>query len=176
MSDIERELQRLRDLERQMGPLEEIRRQEEMLRQLREAGAGVNLANLVPNVPMPDFDAGGMHRLLEAQAADAAEAKEAPTARRAVFQLLEEIREFEASLDEHSEVGVLLAPFVSGSVIHVSGIGYRQPGLVVLYGFLDDSSAVTLVQHLSQLNMLLRRAPRLRPEEPRAPIGFRQDA
>ena len=44
--------------------------------------------------------------------------------------------------------------------------------MIVFYGELEDGSRVELVQHLSQLNLLLVAVKRSNPEEPRRVIGF----
>lgn len=125
------------------------------------------------NATVPDpsglFD--GHFAILKAQD----EAREAPTARRALDQLRAEVRLFEAELDVASEVGVRLVPLGGDLLVHVSDISSHQPNLIVLRGFLQDGSPVKLLQHLSQLNLLLVRAPRLNPDTPRTPIGFRDN-
>ena len=44
--------------------------------------------------------------------------------------------------------------------------------MIVFYGELEDGSRVELLQHLSQLNLLLVAVKRPHPEEPRRVIGF----
>ena len=49
--------------------------------------------------------------------------------------------------------------------------------MIVFYGELSDGSAVELVQHLSQLNLLLVAVPRQDDiQKPRRVIGFTQKA
>mgnify|MGYP003317637775 CR=1 FL=1 len=41
------------------------------------------------------------------------------------------------------------------------------------YGFdMDTKNNVELIQHVSQINILLVKLPRLNPEQPKRPIGF----
>jgi hypothetical protein len=101
-----------------------------------------------------------------------AEAREAPTAKRAVSRISAEIRAFEDSLDPESEVGVKLVSFGGSVVVHIREVGYWQPNLILFAGQLEDESPVRLIQHISQLSFLLMRVPRIDPEEPRCPIGF----
>ncbi len=103
---------------------------------------------------------------------DIAEAREAPTARRAVDNIAVRIRAFEAALDASSEVGVHLVSFGGSTVLHIREVDYEQPNLIFFRGCLDDGSPVELIQHLSQLSFLLMRVPRLEPDKPRPPIGF----
>ena len=55
--------------------------------------------------------------------------------------------------------------------------GDWDPNMIVFYGELSDGSAVELVQHLSQLNLLLVAVPRQDDiQKPRRVIGFTQKA
>ena len=55
----------------------------------------------------------------------------------------------------------------------IQDIGYWDPNMIVFYGELSDGSAVELVQHISQLNLLLVAVPRHDDiEKPRRIIGF----
>lgn len=126
--------------------------------------------DLFPRIPAPDIGASMQH--FQAIADAQAEAIEAPTARRAVRQLQREIQAFEAALDSDSDVGVRLVAFGPSIVVHVTDVGYYQPNLVVLVGQTGDGSPVRIVQHISQLSILLVKAPRLDPDSPRPQIGF----
>jgi hypothetical protein len=113
---------------------------------------------------------------LQASMAAMREAQEAPTARRAAERIFEEIQAFEAELDEASEVGIHLVQFGPTTVIHVRRIDWYQPNLLVMHGTSGDGLPVRLVQHLSQLNFLMTRVPRLDPDAPRRAIGFHDTA
>lgn len=170
MSSIEDELRRVERLREQMKPLEDIQKAMKPLENMQKLMKPLehmrtsHLSHLVH--PREGYDA------FEALERARAEAAEAPTARRAVTRILEEIRHFEADLDDASEVGIRLVSFTPSSVLYVEGIGFSQPNLIIFYGHLEDQSAVRLIQHLSQLSFLLTRVPRLEPEKPRRPIGF----
>lgn len=103
---------------------------------------------------------------------DFAEAREAPTARRAVRNIAARIRAFVASLDQASEVGLKLVSFGGSTVVHIREVDYEQPNLIFFRGNLDDGSPVELIQNLTQLSFLLVQAPRLEPDKPRPVIGF----
>ncbi|MCI4661085.1 MAG: DUF6173 family protein [Neomegalonema sp.] len=79
------------------------------------------------------------------------------------------IQNFEKHLDDDHEVGL---GFVSGGVgaMRISGMGYFAPDLVTFYGVDDHGAKTQLVQHVSQLNVTLKAAPKL-TEKPRR-IGF----
>jgi hypothetical protein len=113
----------------------------------------------VPEVTLPDMSY--MDEIIKAQA----EATEAPTARRAVQRIMQEIREFEQTLDEASEVGIRLVTFGQSLVVHVTELSYWQPNLVVFVGNLENKKLVRLFQHISQLSFLLTSVARLEPEK-----------
>ncbi len=138
--------------------------------------AGVNLPSFsVPEIRMPSYGAVSAAQMEEISRS-LAEAADAKSARGLVKRLMAEVREFEERLDESHEVGVRLVSFGQSLVFHVHQIGYIQPNLVTFAGTTDDSQPVRLVQHMSQLSFLLMRVPRLNPEQPRRPIGFRESS
>lgn len=58
-------------------------------------------------------------------------------------------------------------------VLRIEGIGYFDPDIVTFYGRDDAGSRNQLIQHVSQLNVMLRALPKApEVEEPRR-IGFR---
>ncbi|MGB3315995.1 MAG: DUF6173 family protein, partial [Albidovulum sp.] len=58
-------------------------------------------------------------------------------------------------------------------VLRIEGIGYFDPDIVTFYGTDDGGSRNQLIQHVSQLNVMLRAQPKApEVEEPRR-IGFR---
>jgi hypothetical protein len=102
----------------------------------------------------------------------AAESVESKTARRAVRHLMDQIVEFEKTLDASSDVGMRLVSFGSASVFRVTALGCVQPDLIVFEGEMEGGQPVRLIQHVSQLSFLLTRVPRPNPEAPRPVIGF----
>lgn len=82
------------------------------------------------------------------------------------------INEFHRDLSDEYEVGGQLASFGKNIEFHFTDIGYWNPSLISFIGVLEDGSPVELVQHVSQINVLLIRKKRLSPEEPKRPIGF----
>lgn len=80
------------------------------------------------------------------------------------------ITEFEKTLDEEHEVACQLVSFGQTVVIHVTGLTYWNPKMVIFNGQLDDGSRVQLVQHVSQVSFLLLAAKKLNPKPNR--IGF----
>ena len=58
-------------------------------------------------------------------------------------------------------------------VISIEGIGFFAPDLLTFYGRDEDGMKTQLVQHVSQLSVMLRAVPKAEPEEPARRIGFR---
>lgn len=84
------------------------------------------------------------------------------------------INHFEAGLPDDMQAGGRLVS--AGDItFSIQDIGYWDPNMIVFYGELSDGSAVELVQHISQLNLLLVAVPRSDDiEKPRRVIGFNQ--
>ena len=86
------------------------------------------------------------------------------------------INNFESELPDTMQAGGRLVS--AGDItFSIQDIGYWDPNMIVFYGELSDGSAVELVQHLSQLNLLLVAVPRQDEiQKPRRVIGFTQKA
>lgn len=83
------------------------------------------------------------------------------------------VESFEAELDDEHEVGVRLASFGSVLIFHAEKIGFSRPNLITFYGVTEEGDRVQLIQHVSQLNFLLRAVKR-QENKPRR-IGFLWD-
>lgn len=88
------------------------------------------------------------------------------------YRLICWINDFHRQLDDEHEVGGQLASFGRFIEFHFTDISYWNPSLISFIGKLEDGSPVELVQHVSQINILLIKKKRLNPEEPKRPIGF----
>lgn len=82
------------------------------------------------------------------------------------------IRNFEEQLDATQEVAMGFTGGDAG-VLRIEGMGYFDPDIVTFYGVDNSGSRTQLVQHVSQLSVLLRALPK--PSEKTEPtrIGFR---
>lgn len=80
------------------------------------------------------------------------------------------IQNFEEKLDNEHEVSMGVAGADVGTLL-IQGIGFFAPDLVSFYGESDDGNRMQLVQHVSQLNVMLIASPK-RDETPNR-IGFR---
>lgn len=65
------------------------------------------------------------------------------------------IRQFEGGLDDEHEVGARLVSFGHNLTFHIEDMGYFGPDMIVFYGRNDRGEPVQLVQHTSQLSVLL---------------------
>lgn len=81
------------------------------------------------------------------------------------------IQNFEEQLDSDHEVGMGFAGGDVGS-IRIEGVGFFAPDLITFYGSDGAGAKTQLVQHVSQLNVMLKAARK--PNENAAPnrIGF----
>ena len=82
------------------------------------------------------------------------------------------IEEFNQGLDQQHEVGVRLVNFGQTVVFHLDSIGYWNPSLILFQGTTQEGQPVELIQHVSQISILLTRLPRKDPNQPRRKIGF----
>ncbi len=81
------------------------------------------------------------------------------------------INNFESTLPDDMQAGGRLVS--SGNItFSIQDVGFWDPNMIVFYGELSDGSRVELVQHLSQLDLLLVAVPRKDPSQPRRVIGF----
>ena len=81
------------------------------------------------------------------------------------------IKNFEKNLDEDHEVAMGFTDTGAG-VLRIQGIGYFDPDILTFYGTDQTGTKVQLVQHVSQLNVLLRAMPKAQPEAEPVRIGF----
>lgn len=82
------------------------------------------------------------------------------------------IRNFEAQLDATHEVAMGFTGTDAG-VIRIEGMGYFDPDIVTFYGTDTTGARTQLVQHVSQLSVMLRALPKPREDAPANRIGFR---
>lgn len=86
------------------------------------------------------------------------------------------IGDFDKSLDQEFEVGIRLVSFGQSFTFHLTDMDYWNPSLIAFIGVTDDESPVKLIQHVSQISILLLKMKRRNPDEKKRPIGFLQDA
>ncbi|AVO38378.1 DUF6173 family protein [Pukyongiella litopenaei] len=82
------------------------------------------------------------------------------------------IQNFEKQLDAEHEVAMGFAGDNAG-VLRIAGMGYFDPDIVTFYGSDANGSRMQLIQHVSQLSVMLRALPRAADGGPATRIGFR---
>ena len=81
------------------------------------------------------------------------------------------IRNFESQLDSKHEIAMGFAGGDAG-VLQIEGLGFYAPDLITFYGRDDEGVKTQLVQHVSQLSVILRAVPKVAPDDPPRRIGF----
>ncbi len=84
-------------------------------------------------------------------------------------KIMEQIHDFEETLDAEHEIALKLASF--GSSITMIVTDYQNPDLLYFYGFVNGKDA-QLIQHMNQLNFLLTSVEREDKSKPARRIGF----
>ncbi|WP_146346525.1 DUF6173 family protein [Phaeobacter marinintestinus] len=93
-------------------------------------------------------------------------------ARWAYERLILYIRNFEEQLDSSHEIAMGFTGGDAG-VLRIEGMGYYDPDIVTFYGSDASGAKTQLIQHVSQLNVMLRALPKPQAETPAKRIGFR---
>ncbi|SMY06838.1 DUF6173 family protein [Flavimaricola marinus] len=93
-------------------------------------------------------------------------------ARFAYERIIMYIRNFEKALDNAHEVAMGFTGGDAG-VIRIEGMGYFDPDLVTFYGSDATGAKTQLIQHVTQLNVLLRALPKHIDQEAPRRIGFK---
>ena len=82
------------------------------------------------------------------------------------------IQNFEKTLDNEHEVAMGFTGGDAG-VVRIEGMGFFDPDIVTFYGSDMTGAKTQLVQHVSQLNVMLRAVPKTVQEAAPTRIGFR---
>ncbi len=82
------------------------------------------------------------------------------------------IQKFEETLDNEHEVAMGFTGGDAG-VMRIEGMGFFDPDIVTFYGSDPTGTKTQLVQHVSQLNVMLRALPKATEEDEPTRIGFR---
>ena len=100
-----------------------------------------------------------------------------PTAAKSAAQwayerLIIYIKNFEEQLDSEHEVAMGFTGSSTGA-LRIEGMGFFDPDIVTFYGSDDSGAKTQLIQHVSQLSVMLRALPKPKPEVEAMRIGFR---
>ncbi len=82
------------------------------------------------------------------------------------------IQKFEETLDNDHEVGLGFAGGGAG-VIKIEGLGYFDPDIITYFGTNELGAKTQLIQHVSQLNVMLVASPKQVDQVEPNRIGFR---
>ncbi len=82
------------------------------------------------------------------------------------------IKNFEEQLDEEHEVAMGFAGGDAG-VLRIEGMGFFDPDIVTFYGSDAGGAKTQLIQHVTQLSVMLRALPKEVEEVAPKRIGFR---
>lgn len=82
------------------------------------------------------------------------------------------LKKFEESLDDEHEIAMGFAGADAG-VLKIEGMGYFDPDIVTFYGADTAGTKMQLVQHVSQLNVMLRAVAKEQETAPPNRIGFK---
>lgn len=116
-----------------------------------------------PVISGPDGDAAGAM-------ADGVRMRDNP-AEWAFVRLSKLIEEFEGNLDKDEEIGARVVGLPGDGTMQIVDVGFWGPDLILFFGRNADGKPVRLVQHYTQINVLL--SAMKKPEEREARrIGF----
>lgn len=87
-------------------------------------------------------------------------------------RLVRLINDFNKSLDDNHEVGARLVNFGQTITFHIENIGFWNPSLICFNGYTENGDPIELIQHVTQISILLMKMKRLTTSEPKRPIGF----
>lgn len=124
------------------------------------------VVHTAPNAPCT----AEMEPLPEGVAAQSIDSKS--PAQWAYERLILYIKNFEGQLDNEHEVAIGSTGGGAG-FLRIEGIGYFDPDIVTFYGRDDSEARTQLIQHVSQLSVMLRALPKAPEDEEPRRIGFR---
>ena len=99
-------------------------------------------------------------------------AKQKSPAEWAYERLILYIQNFEQQLDNEHEIAMGFTGGDAG-VLRIEGMGFFDPDMVTFHGTDTGGAKTQLVQHVSQLNVMLRALPKQVEAEEPTRIGFR---
>lgn len=91
-------------------------------------------------------------------------------------RLVETINDFESDLPDDMQAGGRLISFGQTIQFSIEDVGFWNPDMIIFYGTLPTGEPVKLVQHTSQLSLLLVAVKRNNLSKPRRKIGFHSES
>ncbi len=87
-------------------------------------------------------------------------------------RVVRQIAAFEAKLEPGEEVGGKITAAPGDGAFQIEDVGWWGPDMIIFYGRNAAGRPMQLVQHYTQLNVLLQPVPKARPEAAARRIGF----
>ncbi len=87
-------------------------------------------------------------------------------------RIVRQIVDFEKNLSPEQEVGGQFVQAPGNATIRISGVGFWGPDMIVFHGESQDHQKFQLMQHYSQVSVLLVAVPKEKPEVEARRIGF----
>lgn len=106
---------------------------------------------------------------------DMATIQEGSVAQIVAQNIFEEIVRYQSKLPEKDDVVMCIVQQNQSTIIHVDSIGYIGYNIIRFGGLDNSGKPLELLQHVSQLNFLLRVEPKPNSEVPKRRIGFVAD-
>lgn len=97
--------------------------------------------------------------------------KEKSPAESAYERIILFIRDFEKQLNADQEVAMGFAGSEVG-ILRIDGLGFFAPDILTFYGTDDAGMKNQLIQHVSQLSVMLQARPKADPHDAPRRIGF----
>jgi hypothetical protein len=88
------------------------------------------------------------------------------------MRIIRSIEEFEKRLTSDEEIGARLVATPGEEVFHVDNVAYWTPDMIMFEGASKSGRRVQLLQHYSQLSLMLTSLPKEKAREPARRIGF----
>jgi hypothetical protein len=82
------------------------------------------------------------------------------------------IRDFESHLNADQEIAIGFAGSEAG-ILRIEGLGFFEPDILTFYGADDEGRKTQLIQHVSQLSVMLQTRPKADPNDAPRRIGFK---
>ena len=86
------------------------------------------------------------------------------------------ITSFEESLDEEHEVGARLVSFGETVTFHIENMGFHGPDIISFLGITSQGQKVQLIQHYSQMSVLLIAMQKMTEKPTRLGFLWRDDS
>jgi hypothetical protein len=87
-------------------------------------------------------------------------------------RIAKQIQDFEAELTDQEEVGARVIGLPGSEIMLVEDAGYWGPDLLFFYGTNQHGKPMQLIQHYTQISLLLTALPKEKQEQPPRRIGF----